>query len=101
MRAVDYIQDGMVIGLGTGSTAEFATREIGARVQQGLRLLAVPTSERTASRARQPRIPLPTLGLHPQIDITIDGADQILLPSLTSIKGLGGALLREKIVALA
>src|SRR5687768_420572 len=91
----------MLVGLGSGSTADFATRELGARVGKGLQILAVPTSERTAALARQLRIPLATLEEYPRLDLTIDGADELLLPSLSAIKGLGGALLREKIVALA
>src|SRR5688572_3366060 len=91
----------MLVGLGSGSTADFATRELGARVSRGLQIVAVPTSERTAALARQLGIPLTTLEEHPRLDLTIDGADELLLPSLSAIKGLGGALLREKIVALA
>ena len=101
LHAVDYVQDGMLLGLGSGSTAELAIRQLGARIQNGLRITAVPTSNRTAQLARQLNIPLTTLQLHPRLHLTIDGADQVLLPSLTVIKGLGGALLREKIVALA
>jgi ribose 5-phosphate isomerase A len=91
----------MVVGLGTGSTAEFAIRELSSRVSDGLKILGVPTSQRTADLARQLQIPLTTLDQHPDLHLTIDGADEVLLPSLQVIKGLGGALLREKIVALA
>lgn len=101
LRAVDYLRDDMVVGLGSGSTAQFAILEIGDRVARGLRLLAVPTSEKTAALARQLGIPLTTLQDHPRINITIDGADEVELSTLNAIKGRGGALLREKIVALA
>jgi ribose 5-phosphate isomerase A len=92
----------MVVGLGTGSTAVHAVRAIGRRLQNGeLRgVIGIPTSEQTAIDARQWQIPLTSFDAHPQIDITIDGADEID-PHLDLIKGLGGALLREKIVAAA
>jgi ribose 5-phosphate isomerase A len=101
-RAVEHIQSGMVVGLGTGSTAAYAVRRIGALLAEGRlqRLIGIPTSEATAGQARQCGIPLGTLDDHPSIDITIDGADEID-PYLNLIKGLGGALLREKIVAAA
>ena len=101
LRALDYVQPGMIVGLGTGSTAQFAIRGLAHKIERGLQVLAIPTSNRSATLARSLGIPLTTLRRHPQIDVTIDGADQVLLPSLTSIKGLGGALLREKIVALS
>jgi ribose 5-phosphate isomerase A len=92
----------MVVGLGTGSTAEHAVREIGRRVrEEGLRLRGVPTSEKVRRLAREVGIPLTTLEETPTIDLTIDGADEVVLGSLDAIKGLGGALLREKIVAVA
>lgn len=101
-HAVEYVQSGMAVGLGTGSTATFAVREIGRRVaEEGLKIIGVPTSERTARLARELGIPLTTLEDCSHLDITIDGADEIVLGSLHAIKGLGGALLREKIVALA
>lgn len=101
LRAVDYVQSGMHIGLGTGSTATLAIHELGARVAQGLRVVGVPTSDRTATLARQLGIPLATLEDCPRLDLTIDGADEVELDTLNAIKGLGGALLREKIVAIA
>lgn len=99
--AVSLVRDGMIVGLGTGSTAKFAIDEVGKRVKQGMRLVGIPTSERTAAQARSLGIPLATLADHSSIDITIDGADQVENGSLNLVKGLGGALLREKIVANA
>ncbi len=99
--AVELVKDGMIVGLGTGSTSTFAVNEIGARVQQGLRIIAVPTSEHTAAQARSLGIKVVTLEEEPALDLTIDGADQVEQPSLDLIKGYGGALLREKIVASA
>lgn len=101
LRAVEYVRDGMKVGLGTGSTAALAVEALGERVRDGLMIVGVPTSERTAALARQLGIPLATLEECPQLDITIDGADEVDLATLNVIKGLGGALLREKVVALA
>jgi ribose 5-phosphate isomerase A len=102
LRAVEYVRDGMNVGLGTGSTAQFAIREIGRRVrEEGLSITAVPTSNRTAALAAELGIPLTTLENCPRLDVTIDGADEVVLETLDAIKGLGGALLHEKIVALA
>lgn len=101
LRAVEYVRDGMVVGLGTGSTATFAVRELGRRVGEGLKIRGVPTSERTATLAKELGIPLATLEEVESIDLTIDGADEVDLATLNVIKGLGGALLREKLVALA
>lgn len=101
LRAVEYVRDGMVVGLGTGSTATFAVREIGRRVGEGLNIRGVPTSERTATLAAELGIPLVSLNDVEGIDLTIDGADEVDLSTLNVIKGLGGALLREKLVALA
>jgi ribose 5-phosphate isomerase A len=98
-RAIDYVEDGMVVGLGTGSTAYFVVEGLGERVKQGLRITGIPTSERTATQARSLGIPLATFAEHQHIDLTIDGADEVERGSLNLIKGLGGALLREKIVA--
>lgn len=100
--AVNMVEDGMVLGLGTGSTFAYALEELGARVASGrLRsIVGVPTSEATARRARELGIPLTTLAEHPELDMVIDGADEVD-PQLDLIKGLGGALLREKIVAIA
>lgn len=99
--AVALVRDGMVVGLGSGTTATFAIRELGARVKAGLRIRAVPTSERTAAEAQTLGIPIVTLDEERTLDLTIDGADQVERGSLDLIKGLGGALLREKIVACA
>ncbi len=100
--AVDYIVSGMVVGLGTGSTAVWAVRRLAERLRRRtLRdILAVPTSRETEQEARRLEIPLTTLETHPQVDVVIDGADEID-PDLNLIKGGGGALLREKIVAQA
>ena len=99
--AVELVQDGMVVGLGTGSTAAFAVEALARRHRQGLRFLGIPTSERTAAEARAAGIPLTSLAEHRQIDLTIDGADEVERGTLNLIKGLGGALLHEKIVAAA
>jgi ribose 5-phosphate isomerase A len=99
--AVDLLSDGMVVGLGTGSTAAFALKAVARRIQGGLRITGIPTSERTAGQARALEIPISTLAEHPHIDVTIDGADEVETGSLNLIKGHGGALLREKIVANA
>lgn len=98
--AVDEIQSGMVVGLGTGSTAAPMVDELGRRLQTGQlkHIIGIPTSEKTAQQARLLQIPLATLDERPQIDLTIDGADEID-PQVDLIKGLGGSLLREKIVA--
>src|ERR1700733_5435039 len=98
LRAVEFIEDGMVVGLGTGSTAYFVVEGLGARVKEGLRIPGIPTSERTATQARSLGIPLATFAEHQTIDVTIDGADEVERRSLNLIKGLGGAVLREKIV---
>lgn len=101
-RAVEYVQSGMVVGLGTGSTAVFAVRRIGELLAAGQlqRITGIPTADVTAREAEHLGIPLGTLDDHPSVDVTIDGADEID-PQLNLIKGLGGALLREKIVAAA
>ena len=98
--ALDEIRPGMRVGLGTGSTARHLVDLVGARVREGLDILCVPTSEATAAQARGLGIPLTTLDDVPQLDLTIDGADEVG-PALGLIKGGGGALLREKIVAAA
>jgi ribose 5-phosphate isomerase A len=94
------VRDGDVVGLGTGSTAYFAAVALGERVKAGLKITGIPTSLQTADLARAAGIPLTTLDEHPEIDITIDGADEID-SKLNLIKGGGGALLREKVVASA
>jgi ribose 5-phosphate isomerase A len=101
LRAIEEVEDGMVVGLGTGSTAAFVVEGLGARVAAGLRVVSIPTSERTAKHARRLGIPIATFAEHQRLDLTIDGADEVQLGSLDLIKGLGGALLREKIVAAA
>jgi ribose 5-phosphate isomerase A len=101
LRAIEYVKDGMVVGLGTGSTAYFVVEGLGARVAQGLKIVGIPTSERTATQARGLNIPLATFAEYSRIDLTIDGADEVERGTLNLIKGLGGALLREKIVATA
>ena len=99
--AVELVEDGMVVGLGTGSTAAFAVEALARRCRQGLRFVGISTSERTAVQARAAGIPLSSFAEHRQIDLTIDGADEVERGTLNLIKGLGGALLREKIVANA
>jgi ribose 5-phosphate isomerase A len=100
--AVAQIEDGMVIGLGSGSTAILAITAMGKRIaEERLRIVGIPTSEKSAKHARELGIVLTTLDEHPKIDLTIDGADEVELHTLNLIKGGGGDLLREKIVASA
>lgn len=99
--AVKLVQDGMVVGLGTGSTATFAVEALAGRHRDGLQFIAIPTSERTAAQAKAANIPLTSFREHREIDLTIDGADEVERETLNLIKGLGGALLHEKIVAAA
>ena len=99
-RAVEFVRPGMRLGLGTGSTATHFVELIGERVRAGLDIIAVPTSEATLADAKRCGIPLTTLDETPELDLTVDGADEIG-PGLCLIKGGGGALLREKIVAAA
>lgn len=99
--AAHQLHDGMIVGLGTGTTAALAIEAIGRRVAAGLSITGIPTSEHTANQARALGIPLSSLEHHEKIDVTIDGADEVELGSLDLIKGRGGALLREKIVASA
>jgi ribose 5-phosphate isomerase A len=99
-RALEFVQDGMKLGLGTGSTAKHFVELLGARVRDGLNVVGVPTSEATRADAIRCGIPLTTLDEIDRLDLTVDGADEID-PSLNLIKGGGGALLREKIVAAA
>ena len=96
--ALDFVEPGMKLGLGTGSTAARFVDLLGARVAAGLKIIGVPTSEATRKQAENLKIPLATLEELPELDLTIDGADEID-PELRLIKGGGGALLREKIVA--
>lgn len=99
-RAVEFVQPGMRLGLGTGSTAKHFVELLGERVRAGLDIIAVPTSEATHADAQRCGIRLTTLDETPVLDLTVDGADEIA-PDLSLIKGGGGALLREKIVAAA
>ncbi|MGK2740137.1 ribose-5-phosphate isomerase RpiA [Tepidicaulis sp. LMO-SS28] len=99
-RALDFVEDGMRLGLGTGSTAEYFVRLLGEKVSKGLKVVGIPTSERTAALAEELGIPLTNLDETPELDLTVDGADE-LDAQLRLIKGGGGALLREKIVATA
>lgn len=99
-RALEEVRPGMRLGLGTGSTARHLVDLLGQQVAQGFDVLCVPTSEVTAAQARSLNIPLSDLETTPELDLTIDGADEIG-PGLALIKGAGGALLREKIVAAA
>src|ERR1700691_4356450 len=99
-RALDFVQPGMRLGLGTGSTAAHFVDLLSERVRAGLDVVAVPTSEATRERAARGGIALTTLDETPQLDLTVDGADEVA-PDLSLIKGGGGALLREKIVAAA
>jgi ribose 5-phosphate isomerase A len=101
LRAIEEVENGMVVGLGTGSTAAFVVEGLARRVAGGLQVVGIPTSERTAAQARRLGIPIATFGEYQRLDLTIDGADEVRLGSLDLIKGLGGALLREKIVAAA
>jgi ribose 5-phosphate isomerase A len=99
-RALDFVRPGMRLGLGTGSTATHFVALLAERVRAGLAIRGVPTSEATRSDAERLGIPLATLDELPELDLTVDGADEID-PALNLIKGGGGALLREKIVAAA
>lgn len=99
-QALEQVQDGMKLGLGTGSTAKHFVDLLGERVAGGLRVVGVPTSEATRIQAESCKIPLSTLDEIERLDLTVDGADEVD-PALNLIKGGGGALLREKIVAAA
>ena len=99
--AAALAEDGMVMGLGSGSTAMAAVAAIGRRVAQGLRITGIPTSDKTAALARRLAIPLTTLEEQSHIDLAIDGADEVERGTLNLIKGRGGALLEEKLVAAA
>ncbi|MET0942276.1 MAG: ribose-5-phosphate isomerase RpiA [Mesorhizobium sp.] len=98
--ALGYVESGMRLGIGTGSTAEEFVRLLAEKAASGMRITGVATSERTAALCRELGVPLATLDDMPELDLTVDGADEID-PSLSLIKGGGGALLREKIVAAA
>jgi len=101
-RAAEFVESGMVVGLGHGSTALFAVRRIGDLMHEGRikGIVGVPCSKFIRAEAERLRIPLTNLEVHPEVDLTIDGADEVA-PNLDLIKGGGGALLREKIVAQA
>src|ERR1700722_652728 len=99
--AVALVESGMIVGLGTGSTATLAVDALGQRVKDGLQIVGVPTSEHTAAQARGLGIDISSLAEHSELDLTIDGADEIQRGTLDLIKGRGGALLREKVVASA
>jgi ribose 5-phosphate isomerase A len=99
-RAAEFVRPGMRLGLGTGSTARHFVELVGERVRAGLDIIAVPTSQATHAEAERCGIPLATLDEVSDLDLTVDGADEIA-PDLSLIKGGGGALLREKIVAAA
>jgi ribose 5-phosphate isomerase A len=99
-RALEFVHSGMRLGLGTGSTAQHFVELLAERVRTGLDVVCVPTSEATRAQAARSGIALSTLDEIPELDLTVDGADEIA-PDLTLIKGGGGALLREKIVAAA
>jgi ribose 5-phosphate isomerase A len=100
IRAAEMVEEGMVIGLGTGSTVLFAMQQLSREVRDGLDITGVPTSFQAAMRARELGIPLTTLDDHPVLDLAIDGADQVD-PGFRVIKGRGAAQLREKCVAAA
>jgi ribose 5-phosphate isomerase A len=97
-RAAQEVQDGMVLGLGTGSTVYYFLQELGRMVREGIHVTGVPTSIRTAELATQLAIPLTTLDDQPHLDLAVDGADEVDA-NLNLVKGAGGALLREKIIA--
>ena len=97
-KSVEYVKNGMILGLGTGSTAEYAIRKLGKLVKNGLEIKGIPTSMHTKRVAKECNIPLTKLEENPKIDLTIDGADEVD-SDLNLIKGGGGALTREKIIA--
>ncbi|PSS10109.1 Ribose-5-phosphate isomerase [Actinidia chinensis var. chinensis] len=101
-KAVEYIRSGMILGLGTGSTAAFVVDKLGALLKSGQLkdIISIPTSKRTHDQAAALGIPLSTLDNHPKLDLAIDGADEVD-PNLDLVKGRGGALLREKMVEAA
>ncbi|MFC4401759.1 ribose-5-phosphate isomerase RpiA [Gracilibacillus xinjiangensis] len=97
-EAVNYVKDGMKLGLGSGSTMYFFMKELGERVNNGLKIVGIPTSNKTAEWARDFHVPLTDFSKTQELDLAIDGADEVD-PNLQLIKGGGGALLREKVVA--
>ncbi len=101
LRALDHVADGMLLGLGSGTTAEIFVEELGRRVADGLRVLGVPTSLEVTRLAAQHHIPVTDLDDGASIDLTVDGADEVDPRTLNLVKGHGGALVREKLVAAA
>ncbi len=99
--AASQIEDGMAVGLGSGTTSALVIEEVGRRVAAGLRITAIATSEQSQRQALELRIPMSDFARLPGLDLTIDGADEVQEGTLNLIKGHGGALLREKIVAMA
>lgn len=97
--AAALVEEGQIVGLGSGSTALHVVNILGQRVSHGLRIIGIPTSEQTGRQAHRLGIPLSTLAEHDRVDVTIDGADEVDVGNLNLLKGRGGALLREKIVA--
>lgn len=97
-KALELIRDGMVLGLGTGTTARFFVRALAEEVKKGLGVVGIPSSRDTEELARSLKVPLATLDEHAEVDLTVDGADEVD-PDFNLIKGLGGALVREKILA--
>ena len=101
LEAVKHVQDNFIVGLGSGSTAAYVIQEVGEKIRrEGLRILGVPTSHQAMMVAVRHRVPLTTLNEHPELDLAVDGADQVDR-ELNLIKGMGGALTREKVVASA
>lgn len=100
LEAVKHVREGFLVGLGSGTTVAYAIQEIGKKIRQGLQVLGVPTSHQALMLAVSYSIPLTTLDEHPKLDLAIDGADQVD-GELNLIKGMGGALMREKVVASA
>ena len=99
-EAVKHVEDGMVVGLGSGSTASIAIRLLGDKIKEGWRLVGIPTSRESESIGKSVGIKICELKDYPDVDLTIDGADEVD-PELNLVKGLGGALVREKIVAVS
>ena len=95
------VEDGLIVGLGSGTTASMAIEILGRRVAHGLRITGIATSKQTERDARRLGIPLSTLAQHPHVDVTLDGADEVEVGRRDLLKGRGGALLREKVVASA
>ncbi len=98
-RAIEFVKDGMVVGLGTGSTMSYALKELGRKIkEEDLEIIGIPTSKNTEKLAKSLNIPLGTLDDYDRVDIAIDGADEVNLDNFYLIKGRGGALTREKII---